>query len=135
MGESRLERVRSIVPVDGTDFVELLGPGGSGIDAGDVIAQDATVRFVAPSAESSSQGPEGFRSTWTDWLEAWESYRIYFDDVFEKGDCVVMLTRLRGVAKRGGVEFEQEAAAVFRFEGDQVVELEFNLDREDALSD
>ena len=46
-----------------------------------------------------------------------------------------MLVRLRGVTKRDGVEMEHEAAGVFRFEGDQVVEMEFNLDREDALAD
>jgi len=137
MSGSRLERVRAGMPPDGTDFVELLGPGGDGIDAGDLIAPDATVRFVAPGAraELGTPGPEGFREGWADWLEAWESHRIYFDDLFEKGDCVVFFVRLRGVTKRDGVEMEQEAAAVFRFEGDQVVEIEFNLDREDALKD
>jgi hypothetical protein len=93
------------------------------------------VKFVASSAETSSVGPDGFRDTWADWLQAWKSYYIYFDEVFEKGDSVVLLTRLQGVTKRDGVELQQEAAAVFRFEGDQIVELEFNLDREDALKD
>jgi hypothetical protein len=126
MPESRLERIRAIMPPDGSDFVDVLGPGGTGIDSGDLIAQDAAVRFA---------GPEGFRDTWMDWLQAWQSYRIYHDDLFEKGDSVVLLTRLHGVTKRGGVELQQEAAAVFRFEGDEVVEIEFNLDREDALAD
>jgi ketosteroid isomerase-like protein len=137
MPESRLERMRAVMPPDGADFVEVLSAGGTGIDSGDLIAQDATVRFVAPGAraEISSSGPEGFREGWADWLEAWESHRIYIDDVFEKGDSVVMLVRLHGVTKRDGVEMEQEAAAVFRFEGDQVVEIEFNLDREDVLRD
>jgi len=137
MGESRLERMRAVMPPDGADFAQLLGPEGSGIDTGDLIAQDAAVRFVAPgaSAEISTPGPEGFREGWTDWLEAWESHRIYFDDIFEKGDSVVFFVRLRGVTKRDGVEMEQEAAAVFLFDGDQVVDIEFNLDREDALKD
>ena len=133
MGQSRVDRLREVIPPDGTDFIKVFGPGGTGIDTGGLVSQDATVKFVAPSAETSSTGPEGFRDTWADWLEAWETYRIYFDDMFEKGDSVVMLTRLHGVTKRGGVELQQEAAAIFRFEGDQVVELEFNLDREDAL--
>lgn len=137
MPESRLERMRAIMPPDGADFVQILSAGGAGIDSGDLIAQDATVRFVAPSAsaEVNTTGPEGFLEGWTDWLEAWESHRIYVDDVFEKGDSVVIFVRLRGVTKRDGVEMEQEAAGVFRFEGDQVVEVEFNLDREDALKD
>ncbi len=137
MSGSRLERVRAVMPPDGADFAQLLGEGGGGIETGDLIAQDAVVRFVAPgaSAEFGTTGPEGFREGWANWLEAWESFRIYFDDVFERGDSVVMFVRLRGVTKRGGVEMEEEAASVFRFDGDQVVELEFNLDREDALKE
>jgi len=137
MAESRLERVRAVMPPDGADFVQLLSPGGSGIESGDLIAEDAVVRFVAPSAsaEINTAGPQGFRQGWTGWLEPWESFRIYIDEVFERGDRVVMFTRLHGVTKRDGVEMQHEAAAVFRFDGDQVVELEFNLDREDALAD
>ncbi|MGH2838096.1 MAG: nuclear transport factor 2 family protein [Thermoleophilaceae bacterium] len=137
MSGSRLERVKAVMPPDGADFAQILGEGGGGIDAGDLIAQDAVVRFVAPGAraEANTTGPEGFREGWANWLEAWESFRIYFDDVFERGDSVVMFVRLRGVTKHGGVEIEEEAASVFRFDGDQVVELEFNLDREDALAD
>jgi ketosteroid isomerase-like protein len=135
--KSRIERLGAVMPPDGADFVEILGPGGTGIDTGDLIAEDATVRFVAPGARADigSTGPQGFREGWADWLEAWESHRIYLDDIFEKGDSVVQFVRLRGVTKRDGVEMEQEAAGVFRFEGDQVVEIEFNLDREDALED
>lgn len=137
MSESRLERMLAVMPPDGADFVQVLGEGGSGIDTGDLVSQDATVTFVAPGAraEISSSGPQGFREGWADWLEAWKSHRIHFDDIFEKGDSVVMFVRLHGVTKRDGVEMEEEAAAVFRFEGDQVVEIEFNLDREDALKD
>ena len=96
MGESRVEQVRAIMPPDGTDFTAVFGRDGTGIDTGGLVAPDATVRFVAPSAETSASGAGGFRD---------------------------------------GVELEQEAAAVFRFEGEQIVELEFNLDREDALAD
>src|SRR5688500_13393099 len=128
MSQSRLERLRAVMPQDGVDFVEVLGAGGAGIDTAGLVAQDATVKFVAPSAnaETSRSGPDGFREGWADWLEAWESYRIYFDDVFEKGDSIVMFVRLHGVTKRDRVEMEQEAAAVFRFDGDTVVEIEFN---------
>jgi ketosteroid isomerase-like protein len=121
------------MPPDGTDLTELFVPGGFSI--GGLLADDAVVRFVAPSAESSSTGPDGFFDTWSDWLEAWESYRLFYDDVVERGDSVVALVRLRGVTRRDRVEMEQEAAGIFRFDGDKVVEIEFNLDREDALAD
>jgi ketosteroid isomerase-like protein len=134
MSQSKLEQVRAIAPPDGTDLVELFAAAGPAIDTGGLVAGDATVRFTAPSAEIEAQGPEGFRERWDDWLEPWESYRMYTDDIVDRGDRVVILTRLKGVTKRDRVEMEQEAAAVFRFEGDQVVEIEFNLDRDDALN-
>ena len=134
MSATNVERVRAIMPPDGTDLVGVFGAGGGPISTGGLVADDATVVFTAPSAEASREGPGGFREGWTDWLEPWESYRIFYDDVIDQGDRVIALVRLRGVTKRDGVEMEHEAAGVFRFEGDQVVELEFNLDREDALS-
>jgi hypothetical protein len=91
--------------------------------------------MVARNAEQGTAGPEGFREIWADWLEPWQSYRIYYDQVVERDDKVIMLVRLRGITKHGGVEMEHEAAAVFQFDGDEVSEMEFNLDREDALSD
>ena len=132
----RVERVRALLPPNGTDLVAVWGAGGGGLEgAADLVAPDATTRFVAPSAEgTTAEGAEGFRESWADWLEPWESYCVYTEDVLGRGDRVVALTRLRGVTRRDGVEMEHEGAAVFRFDGDQVVEIEFNLDRDDALS-
>jgi ketosteroid isomerase-like protein len=134
MSESRLERVRAVMPPDGTDLVGVFGVSGA-VNDGGLVADDATVRWVSPNVENVVSGPEGFIQSWADWLEPWQSYRISYDDIVERGDRVVILVRFRGVTQRDGVEVEHEAAAVFRFEGDQVVEIEFNLDREDALAD
>ncbi len=131
MSESRVERVKAVMPPEGTDLVDAFGSGD--VDDGGLFAPGATVRWVSPNIENTASGPEAFTDTWADWLEAWDSYRIYYDDVVERGDRVVTLVRLRGVTRRDGVEMEHEAAGVFRFEGDKVVEIEFNLDREDAL--
>jgi ketosteroid isomerase-like protein len=135
MSPSRIEQVRAVMPPEGTDLIDVFGPNAAQIDTGGLVRDDAAVNMVARNAERTTEGPEGFREIWADWLEPWESYRIYFDDVIERGDRVIMLVRLRGVTKHDGVEMEHEAAGIFRFEGDQVVEMEFNLDREDALKD
>jgi ketosteroid isomerase-like protein len=135
MTRSRLEQVRALMPPEGTDLIDIFGPDAEEIDTGGLVREDAAVNMVARNAERGTAGPEGFREIWADWLEPWQSYRIYYDDVVERDDRVIMLVRLRGVTKRDGVEMEHEAAGVFRFEGDQVVEMEFNLDREDALAD
>jgi ketosteroid isomerase-like protein len=135
MSQANVDRVRAIMPPDGTDLTEAFGAGGAPISTGGLVTDDATVKFVARSAESSRSGPDGLREGWADWLEPWETYRLYYDDVVDQGDRVVALVRLRGVTKRDEVEMEHEAAGVFRFEGDRVVEVEFSLDREDALAE
>jgi hypothetical protein len=132
MSAANVERVRAVLPPDGTELRDVFVQD-TGFATGGLVASDATVRFVAPSAETSATGPEGFRESWADWLEPWESYAMYTDDVVDRGDRVVALTRLRGVTKRDRVEIEHEGAAVFHFDGDVVVEIEFNLDRTDAL--
>lgn len=123
------------MPAEGADLVDVFGADAPEIDTGGLVRDDAAVNMVARDAERATEGPDGFREMWADWLEPWESYRIYYDDVIERGDRVILLVRLRGVTKRDGVEMEHEAAGVFRFEGDTVAEMEFNLDREAALAD
>jgi hypothetical protein len=130
----KLERVRAIMPPDGTDLVVAFGSGPPA-RPGEMFAEDVPVRFVAASGEMGGVGRRGFYESWADWLEPWESYRIYFDDVVEREDRVVFLVRLRGVTKHGGVEMEHEAAGVFRFDGDTVVEIVFTMDRDEALAD
>ena len=120
------------MPPEGTDLVGLFDVPGGASGRG-FVADDALVSFVAPSAETRSAGRDAFSEGWADWLEPWESYRIFYDDFVDQGDRIVALVRLRGVTRRDHVEVEHEAAGVFRFDGDQVVELEFNLNRADAL--
>ena len=135
MEQDRIQAVNTIMPPEGTDLVEFFAPGAEGDEETGLIREDATVKMTARSAEREGVGREGFRENWADWLEPWQSYRIYYDDLLERGDRVVALVRLRGVTKHDGVEMEHEAAAIFRFEGSEIAELEFSLDREDALGD
>jgi ketosteroid isomerase-like protein len=134
VSQENVERLAAVMPPDGTDLTKVFAPE-SGFSAAGLIADEARIRFVTPNAEQATAGPDGFLGTWTDWLEPWETYTIHYDDVTDQGDVVIALVRLRGVTKRGGVEIEQEAAGVFTFANGQVVEIEFNLDREDALKD
>ena len=134
MSSERLERVRALIPPDGTDLAATFGVPG-GVSAGGLVADDVPVRFVSASAEMAGAGPEGFYDRWADWLEPWESYRIYTEDVVERADRVVMLVRLVGVTKRDHVEMEHESAAVFRFEGERIAEIVFTMERGAALDD
>ena len=129
MSSERLEQVRAFLPPDGTDLAVAFGPARSMTSFG-LVAGDARVRLVSRGGELGGTGRDAMYESWADWLEPWESYRVYHDDLIERGDDVIWLVRLRGVTKRGGVEIEEEAATVFRFEGEAVQEIVFTLDRE-----
>lgn len=133
VSEENLERVRAILLPDGTDLVERFGGLAGGVSGGGLVADDATVKMTARSAEIEGVGAQGFREGWLDWLEPWQSYRIYQEGLIDRGDRVIALVRLRGVTKHDSVEMEHEAGAVFRFEGEKVVELEFVLEPHDVL--
>jgi SnoaL-like domain len=133
MSQENLERIRAILPPDGSDLVEVFGPAGQ-LGSGDTFSDDATVQMTSRSAVAEGEGPEGFRAIWADWLEPWQSYRMYYEGLEDRGEQIVVRVRMRGVTKHGGVEMEHEGAALFRFEGDQVVDLDFQLEP-DKLGD
>ena len=53
--------------------------------------------------------------------------------MIEVGDAVVDLVTLDGRIARGGGALSTEAAAVWRFSGEKLAEVEFHLDRAEAL--
>jgi ketosteroid isomerase-like protein len=121
------------MPPDGTDLTVIFGQP-DGASAGGLVRDDATIRFVALSGEMAGTGPEGFYERWADWLMPWETYRIYTEEIFDRGDRVVMLVELVGVTKRDSVEMRHEAAAVFHFDGGEIAEIVFTMDREEAMA-
>ncbi len=125
VSRDNVERVKAIAPADGVDLVQVFAAGE--LPPSDLFAPDTKVLFTAGDAEMQKQGAQGFYEGWRDWLEPWERYHVHHEGFEDRGDSVMMKVRLRGVTKHGGVELEEHAVAVFRFEGDQVVELRFTL--------
>ena len=132
MSRENVELVRGFMPEDGTDLTAVFAEPGAA-SAGGLLNDDAPVRFVAASGEMGGKGPEGFYETWRDWLAPWESYRIYTEEIVDRGDRVVALVRLAGVTQRDGVEMGHDAATVFRFEDGRIAEIVFTLDRGEVL--
>jgi ketosteroid isomerase-like protein len=133
VSQENVELVRAFMPPDGTDLADVFGrPGGA--SSGGLVRDDVKVRFVAGDVKMAGSGPEGFYERWGDWLEPWASYRIYTEDVVDRGDRVVMLVELVGVTKRDAVEMRHEAAAVFHFDAGEIAEIVFTLERDEALA-
>ena len=134
MSTENVEKVRAVMPPDGTDLAEVFGRPG-GFSAGGIVRDDATVRFSSASGgEMAGTGTSGFYERWADWLTPWESYRIYTEELIDRGDRVVALVQLVGVTRRDGVQMGHEGATVFRFEGGEIAEIVFTMDRDDALA-
>jgi ketosteroid isomerase-like protein len=104
-------------------------------------AQEALAEFAEPDFEFVMAGPDpafrrtatgadGFLESWSDWLGAFESFRIETEETIDAGEHVVSLVRLNGRTRTGGVEMAQPAAAVFTFGGAKITRIEFHLDRD-----
>jgi hypothetical protein len=131
---SKLDRVRELLPPDGADLVDFNRERRW--SRSDLVADDVKVRFVSRAgATMGGTGPDAFNERWEDWLEPWASYRIYSEDLIDRGDRVIWLVQLVGETRRGGVQMGHEGATVFRFEGDKVVEIVFTMNRDDVLDE
>ena len=132
------DSVRSIhARLLGEDGTILLGDESSGAAQaliGELAAPGFRVRMIgAGGFEGTFEGAEGFTSGWMDFLDAFEGLRIITEEMFESGDAVVDLVRLSARTARGGVLLSTESAAVWHFSEGKLVEVEFHLDREEAL--
>ena len=80
MTESRVERVRAVMPPEGTDLVGVFGVSGA-VNDGGLVATMRRCGGCRPMPRTSSAGRRGSLETWADWLEPWQSYRVYYDDI------------------------------------------------------
>jgi ketosteroid isomerase-like protein len=78
---------------------------------------------MQPEGPQFFQGREQLRESWDQWFEMWEHHRSRPEEIVERGDRVLVLSRdsFRG---RDGVELEQEGGAIFTFDGRKIVRFE-----------
>jgi ketosteroid isomerase-like protein len=101
---------------------------------GEIAADDLVVEMVGDASfRRTRHGTDGFVEAWRDWVDPFESFRTELDEFLEAGPHVVVLVRLVARPRGGGTEITSEAAALWCFEGDRLVRVEFHLDRATAL--
>jgi ketosteroid isomerase-like protein len=79
------------------------------------------------------RGLEDFRVAWGDWMTPYESYEIEPEEAIDAGDSVVLLVRQVGKTRTGGVEMENQGAAVVWVRDGRMRRVEFHLDRDAAM--
>jgi hypothetical protein len=101
------------------------------------IAEDCEILFVSPVEGGddlgSFKGPQGLIDGWREWLEPWETYTFILEETIPAGDKVVTMARMCGTTRHGGVEVDQQGAAVWTFSDGRVTAIRFYLEREAAL--
>jgi len=88
---------------------------------------------LPPTPAVEYTGSDGIERAWGDWSETFESITVVAEELREGDGSVVLLAEQIAVTRHGGVEIRQPSAMTWLFSGDQIVRLEFHLDREAAL--
>jgi ketosteroid isomerase-like protein len=108
---------------------------GLAAGAGTSVDPNVELSFVGPDYSGNRltyRGIEAAAGGWRDWGEAHESYRLVPGEVIEIKDGALFLGRGLTRTRRGGVEMEHEAAAIFRIRDGTIVAVELYLDWDQA---
>ena len=70
------------------------------------------------------KGVEGFFAAYRAYAEMWESYTLKPERFVEVGDKVVVEAKISGTTRTGGVQLEQDVAAVYTFEDGRIRRIE-----------
>jgi ketosteroid isomerase-like protein len=86
-----------------------------------------------PDVEPVYRGPEGARIWLENWLEAWEEFEFWIDEVIDAGERIVVVFSQRGRGKTSGVEIENQLAGVATLRNGKIVRGALYLDIDEAF--
>jgi hypothetical protein len=126
-----------------TDMVEVLDDDAFWEVAGELIAPEAVIRFLAPEAglgpgmmRGPFTGAEGFRAGWREWVSAFDSFRIEMSAIHTvSGGRVVLLVTTLARPPGSSAEIPQPSAAVYTVRDERIVAVDHYLEHEQALRD
>ena len=92
------------------------------------------VEFVQAESLPGAQAFHGRRRmerSWADWLGSWAGFRTEIEEIHERGDQVLVLSRDHFLG-RDGVEIENRGGSVFTFRDGLIVRFEAFADQDSA---
>jgi ketosteroid isomerase-like protein len=107
---------------------------GSREEAELLLLFDEQIEFVQPAGAVDSRvyrGREGLRRSWDEWLDIWREHRVEIEEIAERGDDVLALSRNLFVG-RDGVQVEQSGGSLFSFSDGSIVRFEAFFDQDVA---
>ena len=72
----------------------------------------------------AQKGVEGFFTAYRAYAEMWESYSLRPHRFIQVGDKVVVEAKISGTTRTGGVQLEQDVAAVYTLAGGKILRIE-----------
>jgi hypothetical protein len=139
MSDENVELVQSLQPPPGSDLTSFFRDEGEWARVASIfeprVHDDLESGFVRAGERTSNRGLEGFRQTWLDWLEPWESYRADIRDLIPHRGHVLVLVHDYGRRPGMTAEVRLRGAAVWTVRESKVSRAFFYTDREDALGD
>jgi ketosteroid isomerase-like protein len=84
-------------------------------------------------ASETLQGHDGVAAAFRDWFEAFEEFTIEAEDLFAKGDRVLVTMRQRARGKGSGLEIEERFYQLFTLRDSKVFRFEEYSEEADAL--
>ena len=87
-----------------------------------------------PDSVGAYQGHEGMVKGFATFMGAWEELRVDPEEVVERGERVVVMTRWVGRSKGTGIEVDQRIAQVFDLRDGKVVKVRQFRELPDALA-
>jgi ketosteroid isomerase-like protein len=100
----------------------------------DTLAPDVVV--VAPEdmlGGGTLHGRDAFARNVREFTETFDDFRAEVEEVFDRGDRVLVFARFRGRAHGSGIPLDLPLAHLWTFRGGLATEQRVYLDREDAL--
>jgi len=97
---------------------------------------DPDIEFMLGSGadEAVHRGTEAIGQSWTEWLRAWDEFRVEAEKFLDLGDDILVLVKFGGRGKTSGTPVEGLLGGnLLSFRNGKVVRLVAFTDRNDAL--
>jgi hypothetical protein len=137
MSAENLEFVKSLQPRPSFDLVEAFDSRWPRVRTffEPRSHPDLESGFVQAGERTSHRGLDGFRQTWLDWLEPWDSYRTEMVRFIDCGDDVLVFVRDYGRRRGMSAEVKLLGGAVWTVRDGKLARAFFYTAREDALNE
>ena len=139
MSNDAVELVKSVQPRPHHDLTQTFCNDDRWARVRDFLAPllqpDFESGFVRGAERISYRDIDGFRQTWIDWLEPWESYRTEALEFVPNGAHVLVIVNDYGRRPGMDAEVRMRGAAVWTVQGGKLARAFFYTDRAEAATD